>query len=106
MVEMTFDIGLALAVVNAGIAALGMALAIFNMVLAVVGAEVGSVVAIFGMAFKLAAVNRAEVGLAVFNTVIFEAVVLSCQDPHPIAKIPSDPKLIPYCFPDSVLTIL
>ena len=40
MVEMTFDISLALAVVNAGIAALGMALAIFNMVLAVVGAEV------------------------------------------------------------------
>ena len=32
--------------------------------------------------------------------------VLSCRDPHPIAKIPSDPRSIPYCSPDSVLTIL
>lgn len=78
--ETTFDVGLALAVVDAGIAALGVALAVFNMVMtvvgvqvglvAVVGAEVDLVAAIFGMAFKLAAVSGAEVGLAVFNTVL------------------------------------
>ena len=32
--------------------------------------------------------------------------MLSCQDPHPIAEILSDPKLIPYHSPDSVPTIL
>ena len=32
--------------------------------------------------------------------------LLSCWDPCPIAKIPSDPRLIPYCSPNSVLTIL
>ena len=32
--------------------------------------------------------------------------VLSCWDPHPIAKIPSNPRLIPYHSPDSIPTIL
>ena len=33
-------------------------------------------------------------------------ILLSCWDPCPIAKISSNPRLIPYCSPDSVLTIL
>ena len=34
------------------------------------------------------------------------ALMLSCQDPHLIAEILSDPRLIPYCSPNSVPTIL
>ena len=33
-------------------------------------------------------------------------LLLSCQDPHPIAEIPSEPRLIPYCSPNSIPTIL
>ena len=32
--------------------------------------------------------------------------LLSCRDPHLIAKIPSNPRSIPYCSPNSILTIL
>ena len=32
--------------------------------------------------------------------------VLSCRDPHPIAEIPSDPRLIPYHSSNSIPTIL
>ena len=35
-----------------------------------------------------------------------EWLLLSCQDPHPIAKILSDPRSIPYHSPNSVPTIL
>ena len=32
--------------------------------------------------------------------------MLGCRDPHPIAEILSDPRLIPYCSSDPILTIL
>ena len=39
------------------------------------------------------------------NDNIQTSVVLSSRDPHPIAEIPSDPRLIPYHSPNSVPTI-
>ena len=33
-------------------------------------------------------------------------IMLSCWDPHPIAEILSDPRSIPYCSPNSILTNL
>ena len=44
---------------------------------------------------------RGLMGLA-FNG----GILLSSQDPHPIAEIPSDPRSIPYCSSDSIPTIL
>ena len=35
-----------------------------------------------------------------------EGILLSCWDPHPIAEIPSNPRSIPYHFPNSIPTIL
>ena len=35
-----------------------------------------------------------------------EEILFSCQDPHLIAEIPSNPRLIPYCSPNSIPTIL
>ena len=37
---------------------------------------------------------------------IFTNIVLSCQDPHLIAEILSNPRLTPYCSTNSILTIL